>query len=398
MLIRQLKSEEFEERMRLSEFAFQYKISPERLEEERRNFRPEEHWGAFDEQGRLLSALVLIPFEIYVEGRTMLMGGLAGVASWPETRRGGNVAKLLARSLEVMREQGQTISMLHPFYFPFYRKFGWEFTVERKRYEIEMALLPKPKESAGYVARVEKEAAAIEALYNDFASGYNGMLKRSEEWWRRRVLNRDGIVAVWHDDSGSAKGYIFYEVMNRTMTVHDWAWADDEARNGLLHFIANHDSMADRVSVTVPADDDLAFLLPDPRFKQELVPYFMTRIVDAEALLRQYPFRQAECEEELTLDIEDSHAPWNDGRFRIAFGADGTARVLRSPERPEIDLGAGRATNAASCDIQALAAMLLGNRRPLRLHEAGLLRGTREAAELLERRVPVRPSYLADFF
>lgn len=398
MLIRQLKPHEFDERMEMSQFAFQYKLTPERLEEEKRYFRPEEHWGAFDEQGRMLSALRLIPFEICAEGRVMRMGGLAGVASWPEARRGGNVTKLLTRSLEVMREQGQTISMLHPFHFPFYRKFGWEFTIERKRYDIEMALLPRSKETKGSIERAPKEQALFEKMYDEFASRYNGTLKRSEEWWRRRVLNKDGIAAIWRSEEGSPEGYILYEVQNRTLTIHDWASVSEEARSGLWGFIANHDSMADRVQITVPIDDGLSFLLPDPRIKQEIVPYFMSRIVDVEALIAQYPFNAAHGEEELTLDIADSYAPWNDRRFRIAFGADGTARVIESSDRLGGDRAADDAPNAASCDIRTLTAMLLGNRRPQWLRQAGLLQGERKAAELLERRVPVRTPYLADFF
>ncbi|CAM3978541.1 GNAT family N-acetyltransferase [Cohnella lubricantis] len=401
MLIRQLTKEEFDARKELSEFAFQFQFTPERLQEERERFQPGNYWGVFDEQGRMLSGLNLIPFEIYVQGRVLRMGGLAAVASWPETRRGGNITKLLERTLEAMREQGQTVSMLAPFQFPFYRKYGWEFTIERKRYEIEMALLPKSRESRGSMERVPKEAQELVAIYQAFASRYNGTLHRSEDWWSRKVLRKPGLAAVWRNDSGVPAGYIIYEVQNRLFTVHDWAYADEEARAEIWRFIANHDSMAERVSITVPADDALGFLLPDPRFKQELVPYFMSRVVDVEGFIEQYPFHPAEKEEGLTLDISDSYAPWNNRRFRIIFRADGAARVQQSAQSADRESGerlGNEELPAASCDIRALTAMLLGNRRPQWLRQAGLIQGDREALELLESRIPVRTSYLADFF
>ncbi|MBB6691271.1 GNAT family N-acetyltransferase [Cohnella xylanilytica] len=399
MRIRQLTAEEYDERIALSEFAFQFKLPPERLEEDRRHFRPEEHWGAFDENGKLLSALILLPLHIYVQGRVLPMGGLAGVATWPEHRRGGNVTKLLVRSLEEMRAQGQSVSMLHPFAFPFYRKYGWEFTVERKRYEIETSILPRP-DTGGRIERVAKDAEEFKEIYARFASGYVGMLARSEEWWRRKVESKSGTAALWRDAGGNPQGYILYEVQNRLLSVHDWAYAGEEARAGLWSFIANHDSMADRVHVTVPPDDGLPFLLPNPRFKQELVPYFMSRIVDVEGLIAQYSFREGDKEEELVLQVADSYAPWNDGRFRIVFGADGQGRIAAKTTREEPGgYGAGDRTEPdAACDIRALTAMLLGNRRPEWLRQAGLLQGSEEAVALLGRRIPSAVPYLADFF
>lgn len=391
MHIRQLKLDDFQERIALFEFAFQYKLPPERLQAVREQFRPEEDWGAFDDDGKLLSALSLLPFEIYVNGRVLKMGGLAGVASWPETRRGGNITKLLVRSLEVMREQGQTISMLHPFAFPFYRKFGWEFTIERKRYDIDMALLPKRKDTAGSIERVPKEAARFEAIYGAFASRFNGTLHRAEDYWKRKVLHRDGLAAIWRNDEGTPEGYIVYDVRDRKLTVQDWACTSEAGRIGLWSFIANHDSMAERVQLDAPSDDPLPFLLPDPRIKQELVAYFMSRIVDVAGLAAQYPFREAAAEERLTLEVRDEYAPWNNRRFRFTFGADGSCRAEAAEASPATE-------PAAVCDIRALTAMLLGNRRPLWLHDAGLLQGDRHAAELLERRVPARTAYLADFF
>src|SRR4051812_5295884 len=101
--------------MILSEFAFQFKLPPERKESHRLTFRPEENWGAFDERGMLLSGLMLLPLETWIQGKKLAMGGIAGVATWPEARRQGCVSKLLVHSLNTMREAGQTISMLAPF-------------------------------------------------------------------------------------------------------------------------------------------------------------------------------------------------------------------------------------------------------------------------------------------
>lgn len=388
MDIRHLTLEDFDERIALSEFAFQFKLPPDRRETELRYFRPEEHLGAFDEQGKLLSALILLPFRVWVNGISMEMGGIAGVATWPEARRHGCVSRLLHASLAKMREQGQTVSMLHPFAFPFYRKFGWEMTCERKKYELEPRHFPAKRNTPGSVERIAPNTAAVAGLYDKAASRYTGMLDRSEEWWTRKRWITPGLLALYRNESGEPEGYLHYQVENRVMTVLEWVSVTEGARSGLWEFVGNHDSMIDRLLMTVPMDDPLPFLVADPRFKQETHPYFMSRIVDAEAFVSQYRFASGP-EETLLIRLQDAHAPWNDGTFRLAIGTDGKATLSREEEE---------FAASVTLDIQALTALLLGGRRPGLLAEAGRLGGDWELVGLLERRVPRYETFLMDFF
>lgn len=118
MEIRQLHADDFEEGLGLSEYAFQYKVTGEDRERAREKFKPEQIWGVFE--GPSLSAkLVLLPLQAYIQGKPVSMGGIAGVATWPENRRQGYVAKLLTHALQTMNEAGQTLSFLHPFLIPF---------------------------------------------------------------------------------------------------------------------------------------------------------------------------------------------------------------------------------------------------------------------------------------
>lgn len=80
MDIRQLHSEEFDLSMDLSEYAFQYKLPSEKRANAKERFKAERVWGAFEE-GTLEAKLTLLPFEVYIQGRLVPMGGLAGVAT-----------------------------------------------------------------------------------------------------------------------------------------------------------------------------------------------------------------------------------------------------------------------------------------------------------------------------
>lgn len=393
MTIRRLSGEEFDQRMALSQFAFQFRLSEADLEARRRKWRPEHDWGYFDESGRLLSAAIVIPFETWIHGRKLAMGGVAGVATWPDARRQGCVKKLLAHALEAMRKDGQTVSMLHPFAFAFYRKYGWEMTIERKKYTMWTGQLPKRADVPGQVTRLAKpDVAALNGIYEAYASRYNGTLVRSDEWWSDKLFSKAGTWAVYENESGVPEGYIFYDVMDRKLTVHDWSSVTETARVALWSYVGNHDSMIDEATLIVPVDDPLTFLLADPRIKQEIVPYFMTRIVDAEAFVPLCAWGPGTEGESVTLRLTDEYAAWNDGTFKLTWDANGQGELVRvASERPEEG-------PEVACDIQGLTAMLLGNRRPAFLREVGRIRGDDRAIALLEQRIPARTTHLMDFF
>src|SRR5690242_15461608 len=89
MELRGLTKDDFDAGITLSMYAFQYALTPEQLEEQRAQFKPEWAWGVF-ESGKLEAQLTIIPLHMYVQGKPYAMGGLAGVSTWPEHRRRGH--------------------------------------------------------------------------------------------------------------------------------------------------------------------------------------------------------------------------------------------------------------------------------------------------------------------
>lgn len=391
--IRQLTPEEFDLSIELSQYAFQYKVSAEELEKRRASFKAERFWGVFQDSD-LLAKLTLLPLNLYIQGDAVPMAGIAGVATWPENRREGFVSRLLTHMLVHMKEQGQVISCLHPFLIPFYRKFGWEVYTDYKKYTMDVHQIPSRTELRGTVKRNVKDIAVLDSVYQTFASRYNGTLVRDVEWWEQMVLGGDEHTAVYNSESGAAEGYALYQIKNQELIIDEFVYLNENARQGLWTYLANHDSMVKKVIVDhVPADDLLPFLLRDPRCKQETVPYFMARIVDALSFLQYYHFNPAAASEtrQLRFCIKDEHAPWNEGQWELTISPDGTARMERAAvSDPDPDL--------LTIGIQSWTAMLLGYKRPLELHAYGRLSGSLQAAELLELWIPVSKTALLDFF
>lgn len=390
--IRTLTAADMDESIRLSQFAFQYEISASDKEERLKRMKPEESTGIFVD-GHLAAKLTVLPLSITLNGMLLPMGGVSGVATWPEYRRSGYVAKLLSKALADMRSAGQTVSLLAPFQFSFYRKFGWETLTEYKRYEISVDKLPKFAETNGCIRRVD-HYAELDEVYKRYALRFNGMLARSEQWWEWNVLTlrKKGQNAVYYDEQGVAQGYMLYQVKEKKMNVFEFVFLDETARRALWRFIANHDSMINEVELQADAKDALPFLLDNPRIKQEVVPYFMARIVDAQRFLTQFRYTAGPVGG-LIIKLTDVHAPWNEGYYRIyAYGTEGV-----QAERVE-EADAQAAAELLACDIQTLSAMFMGYQRPRFMSVIGRLSGSEKAVDMLEDLIPPQSTYLLDFF
>jgi predicted acetyltransferase len=389
--IRSLRDEALGESFALSKFAFQNnELAATVMEIEKSYVKPEHIWGYFT-QDKLAARLTIFPLQTFIQGKPFLMGGIALVATWPEHRRGGMVGKLIRNTLQVMKDSGQTIAFLNPFSFPFYRKYGWETSIDRKFYTIESAQLPSFESTTGRIERVDNDWKLLNGIYEAYAQTYNGTLCRDEQWWKISVFKQNkGQTAVYYDDLNKPQGYLLYDVKNSQMDVQEFVFLDEAARRGLWKFIANHDSMLDRVTLLAPVDDPLPFLLPDPRIKQEIASYFMVRIVDFAGFVAQYTFTASGTVERiLHLILTDLHAPWNEGHFQLRVDGEGMAEVIRvaSNEAPGL-----------SCDIQTMTCLLMGYQSPSLLHRIGRLQGNPESVHLLESLLPNRSTFLMDAF
>ncbi|GBF73400.1 hypothetical protein PA598K_01689 [Paenibacillus sp. 598K] len=392
--LRSLKPSEAEASLDLSFYAFQIQLSEQEYEKAIARFKPDRVIGAFDD-GELVAQLSLLPLATYVGGKSFAMGGIANVSSWPERRRKGAVTQLFKHTLKRMKDNGQMLSFLAPFDFPFYRRYGWELYVEYKAYTIEKALLPQRQAVEGTVKRIsvldEALVQQISPLYDAYARRYSGTLSRSTDWWFDELFRRrQGQVAIYTTVNGDMTGYLFYQVSQREMTVHEFVYHDEEARLGLWNYISNHDSMIDRAHMKAPVDDALAYMIPNPRFEQKIIPYFMGRIVDVEHFLAAYPFETSTEQIALTIAVNDEYAPWNEAIYELKVNEKG---VLVTKYK---ELKTGQA--ALACSIQTLTAMLLGFKRPTALWQLQQLQGDQAGVKQLEACLPQQTTYLLDYF
>ncbi|EDX65571.1 MULTISPECIES: enhanced intracellular survival protein Eis [Bacillus] len=385
MNVIRLKEDKFREALRLSEYAFQYKVDEDRLQQQITKMKESHEVYGIMEGENLAAKLHLIPFHIYIGKEKFKMGGVAGVATYPEYRRSGYVKELLQHSLQTMKKDGYTVSMLHPFAVSFYRKYGWELCANLLVCHMTKSDLVMKKQVNGTVKRFNKEnhQEEVEKLYETFAERFSGMLVRNEKWWLQAVYD-DLTLAIYYDENKTAAGYMLYKIEKSKMTVEEFVPLHNEARNGLWNFICQHDSMIKDLEMTVSENEPFLYTLQEPRVKTEIKPYFMGRIVDVEQFLKQYELNWNNVQQEVILHITDSFAQWNNITVRIA---NHEITIIEEP----IDKG-------IKLDINALSTILFGYKRPLELNELELISGSEEEIRAFENVVPVRKPFIYDFF
>lgn len=390
-MIRQLRHDEIDQYMDMTQVAFAVRYTEDEVREKSKHVVPEHIWGYYLDD-RLSARVGVLPFQIMLHGVKFDMGGIAHVATYPELRRNGMVGKLMEHCLAVMKQNGQTVSMLNPFSFAFYRKYGWENFSDYASYSLPTLHIPRFPDVLGSVRRGDvKDLEVLKKIYEVYYSRYNGMLVRDDEWWVTNVLNRKlGNLAIYLNEAGEPRGYFLYKFLDKKMWVSEFVTLDADSRKGLWQFIANHDSIIEGVEISAPVNDPSALWFKERKgIKREFYAYFMFRIVDVPEFLRRYPFSKLEQGVALTLSVRDEHAPWNEGTWRLAWQDGGRVTVERAGARDELDV---------ECDIRALSTMLCGYQRPEVLTQIAALQGSEEAVALLERAVPRGVPFLLDMF
>lgn len=296
--------------------------------------RPEECRGIFGPDGDLLAGMINFPLQVYMGGARLKMGGIAGVVSWPESRRAGYVAELLVRSIAEMKEAEWPLSSLYPFKQPFYRRYGWEVTAAWVQHEFAPDLLTQYRGNQGTVRRYapgEANWLELARLYNEAFSHRFGYIARETEafWsdWVNPLWSPWGNIyhtAVWSPAPGAAaEGYLLYRFVkeddSRIFMVKELAALTPAAEQGLWGFVAQHDSQVKAVRHRTPREYPLWHLVENTTgTKSTLGSGWMLRLVDLKPAFEQRPWPGAP-DGALTFAVTDAQAPWNQGTWRLSF-------------------------------------------------------------------------------
>ena len=352
----------------------------------------EGRYGVFTDEGAMMSYLIDNPFHVYYDGHEVPCGGVGSVTTLPEYRAGGTMRALLNYTLQKAREKGQVFSMLGPFSYPFYRKFGYEASYSCCEYTVPIAQFA-PFRHTGWAQRLrggdEADLSKLARLYNRFARPYNLAIARDEAFFHRRFLNKpDETFLNEHTffyllgEGEEAGAYLMFRFApeaheDKLMEIVDLAFDGVTGLRMLFGFLARMSADYHTVRMRLPGDVRLHQLLAVPP-RLGVNSTRMARVVNVPEALR---LAKKPAGLRAVIAVKDDVLPENDGTFLVEGD-----KVTRTQE--EADL---------AVDVRALAPMLLGS-LPL---ESALYRedvAVRGNGEALRALFPAKTLYQHDHF
>lgn len=354
--------------------------------------------GLFDGD-ELLAQLELLPLRVRTGLGEIAAGGVASVASAPQTRRRGHVAALMGHAADELRAAGIPLCILYPFKRSFYGRYGWATFFERRLYSGSPALFAPFKLGGGaFGAAGTAQIDELDRIYQGALRGRFGTLVRDRDWWEREVLHdwdrRPWHAYIWRDERGVGRAYLIFRFDSdpahpgeRRLEAREMVALDPVARAQLFAFVAGHQDQVASVRLRAPADAPVNLLFPDP-LECEVQPHFMLRLLDLPAAIEGYTFPR-DVSGRLTVAVTDDWIAANDGAFALEF-ADGSCRVTRLPD------GAGAGLR---CDVRTLTQIYSRYLRPRTAAAFGLLAAPdRAALALADAAFAGLAPFSADFF
>jgi predicted acetyltransferase len=344
--IRPMSTEDLPEMVRIRSIAFGPADSYEEAVETLRPRLPNT-LGSF-EDGRLRSVATMSPFQAYVAGERVALGGLAGVATAPEARRRGHVAALLRAWFSRLHEDGVGWSGEFPFDPAFYARYGYQSVPNGRMLELAPRVF-----RTGVVAEAEamapEDAATLAPLHGPFTQRFSFALTRDDgvrdDWtrvtrppWEKHKAN------VYRFDDAYVVFMVDEDVKPEVLVVRDFAYLSGAGRDAVLQFLAAFDGDFEKIRVHVPPGDSL--LLDHGAWHTVRTPLLQVRVVDVVTALEQL---RAPVAATFTLRVQDDDCGWNDGAFAVDLAPDG-AEVRKLPDF------AG--DTDAALHVRALAALL----------------------------------------
>lgn len=342
--------------------------------------------GCFD-NNTLVAQFAVYPVEMNIHSTIYKVGFVTSVATYPEYSGMGLMSKLMRKSLEDMREKGQSLALLYPYSIPLYRCRGWEIISDKMTWRISDTQIPNENDAPGYVRRVSEESDDLMQLHTRFAKQTHGCLLRNslawEEYWRWDV--EDITVAIYYSTDDIPLGYMVYLINEDIMHVKEMIYLNKEARKGLFKYIAAHDSMIDEVRGSNYSGESIAFSLFDSDIKETIRPYIMGRIIDFKQFLLHYNFAQGIRDISFTFCVSDPFLEWNEGTYTVLI-QNGKGTLVMEPTERRVYLSIG-----------TLTTLFLGYKRAPELAELDHIRADDETIRMLDRVIIRKKPYISDY-
>lgn len=349
---------------------------------------------AFDAEGTPVARLSIYPQTMNVRGKMLTAGGVGGVASLPNGRRGGMVRALMETSFGYMHEDGQAVSGLYPFRESFYQRLGYAGWVRPLWAKVNPAdLHPLLQTERGGSVRWGRIADHWDdwSSFIRVAQGIVHGFTISDPPRGDLPKQRNSRWVVLVEEDGRLTGGMSYRITGYTgsMVIPVFLPLTVNARYAMLEWVARHVDQVKEARIQLMPGSWPELWMHDVEAHacsrdEEAWAAPMGRIISIDGLSGI-----GAGDGEIAIDVVDEQCPWNAGTWTFR----GTGGVL------EVAQG-GTAT--AMLPIQALSSLVFNGSGPGSEPETFRYRGWGEVdaatAETLRALFPPALPYIYDQF
>ncbi|MHA1213471.1 MAG: GNAT family N-acetyltransferase, partial [Candidatus Heimdallarchaeota archaeon] len=275
----------------------------------------------------LVSTYFIEDFQFFLRGVLMKMGGVAGVTTLPEYRRQRQVRLLAIESLKVMRKNKQFISVLYPFKYSFYRKFGYENCDEIPTIIAPPGNILLPKDFKPLTMKEiprDKAFDLIMSIRKKYSEKYNNMIFSSHKEWEFHHVEKFAKVFVIYNKDEPV-GYFLSSLEKREgawnvrLNITKHVIGSEDARLTMFDYIKKHTGQTKDFKLWLNGDErftDYFDDLWDDGLTHSICGGAMFRVVDIPEALKLLNFPK-ELSFTFTLKVTDPSAPWNEEPLEI---------------------------------------------------------------------------------
>lgn len=343
------------------------------------------------EEDTLYASLMILKLSTYWNNQKIKVGGIGNVCSMPEWREKHAIAGLIKESLKLMKQNNQIFSLLGPFHYDFYRRYGWEWGEQKKIITMGINDLKDFKSDGYRYSRLSYDNyKEMNDVYESYFSQYNGATVRDENRWQLFLLmneKEDAHIYGVYNDQNKLCGYICYKIDNDCIRVKELVYLSNDDKKRLLRFIYVHRAQSQRVEITLPSQDSMLLMLKNQHQEVKLKSGMMVRIVDVEKVLKLL-YKDVNYDLCCSIEVRDDLAPWNNGIFILRKKYDESEIVKDNTVEPDI-----------RCTIQTLSQILFGFNTFKKANELGLISSNKaNVLELLDKKIECAKTYITDRF
>jgi predicted acetyltransferase len=399
MEIRKIRPEERLEASKVSTVAFLGQMEPTYREDyasptDKDNEDCEKIWAAFNDAGKMVSLLYIHEFDMNYDGHAVKMGGIGGVSTLPEARVGGYMRRINEKVMPHMREQGILFSVLFPFSFAFYRKFGYELCYTPNRLRIPMhyfAHYPFP----GNITMCEPEGdiKPLHEVYSRFVKDKNYAIVRDFDAMKRRVDNDPYVGRVYtyihRDENNNPDAYIIYRPEKsdggNNLQVRELCWTTPKGLHAMFGFVGGLATQFSFLKWDAPYGFNPYPLFPESyELDFERHSRGMNRIMHVPKAfeLMKAPQKAGKT----VINVKDNFMPINDGNYKLEWENGVITSVNETSAEADLET-----------DVETLAQLVTGYLTPdeARYKRSVNIKGNEAALKAL---FPHKDMFMMDFF